>query len=430
MKEVFKYIGSKKAVEITFFLFLSIYLLLIFSVFYTSDFAVGNEDNYKGLFKRFLEVGYYKSTAEGTTILYNVFLKVIFFLTKDIDASFFILNAVSDSILLVFGYFFCSKVFNKKNIYFYIIVSIYLLYIINLRSYFRASNDTFLGVFIMVLLYLLIVRLYEEKKEISTFLMIGFVFAMCLAIRMTAVLLIPILILSFLFWVKNIKRTLLNRVKLVLLFFLVFSSFTALFHYPSLIEHQKLSYENKEPSNGLTWVQRNYLGLKKIERGEEKMNRDAIWKNTEFDVVEKYLKENGENSLPKSFFEVVKKDPVLLIKMTVLNFVTSIARFTRFWGFLFILSVLGVFNKKVFKKEQLPILLFMIYVIIISTVCFTFVEFRWFYGYEILIPISILLFFNKSEYNKEVTKKNILIVSSLLLVSLFNLKSIYTTLLN
>jgi hypothetical protein len=38
-----------------------------------------------------------------------------------------------------------------------------------------------------------------------------------------------------------------------------------------------LGYESKEPKSGATWIQRNYLGLKKVEQGKEALHRDAIW---------------------------------------------------------------------------------------------------------------------------------------------------------
>lgn len=293
-----------------------------------------------------------------------------------------------------------------------------------MRSYLTTSNDSFMGVFIIWLLYLLMVKITDRKKENLTFILIGFVLALCFAIRMTAIFLLVSLMTAFIYCSKNTLVPLGKRIKLYFLTGVVFFDFTALFHLPSLIENHHLSYENKNPENGLTCVQRNYLGLKKIEQGKEKMNRDAIWKNTKFDVVAQYINENGAHSLPKSFSEVFVKDPLLVLKMAIYNVGTCLLRFMRFWGFLFILPIFGMSHKKVFDSEKLPFIVFVLFTISISTVCFTFAEFRWFSGYEVLVPVSILWVINSSKYLSTIEKKNTIVTLSLSLISLFNIKTL------
>ena len=425
MKKAIDLLGSEKLLTAAFIFFVAVYIVFDIKGMYNTPIEIANNDNYIGLFNNFLNAGYYDSIAKGTSILYNVFLYGIYFLTRDVDVSFFLLNAMSELTILLFGCFFCYKVFGKKNKYFYIVVSWYVLQVLSMRSSLRASNDTFLGVFVMLLLYLLIVKLYDRRREVLTFSLLGLLLSITMAIRVTAILLLPLIIIALAYWFKNTEMAVVYRLKLLVIFAFVTAFVTLCFHYPSLVEHQKLSYESKEPNMPVNWVQRNYLGLKKIEDGTEKMHRDAIWNNTKFDEVLTYTQKNGANSLPKTLPEVIVKNPLMLFKIAIYNGVFTVLNYFRFWGFLFLLPIFGLCSRSIMSREKLPTTLFVVYLAIISTVCFSFIELRWVYGYEVLIPVGILAYLSKPVYFASVPKKNAIFSLSLMLVSLFHLKSIF-----
>lgn len=297
-----------------------------------------------------------------------------------------------------------------------------------MRSYLSASNDAFLGVFVMILLYLITIKLFKGTNERWTFSGIGFVFAICLSVRITAILLLPLIFIAFFYWIKNTEIPFIKRVQLIVMSSLIFILTILILHYPAIKEKHSLSYEDKNPSKDLNWIQRNYLGLKKIELGQEKMHRDAIWKNTKFEKVQEYLKIHGADSLPKTFTEAVLKDPILVMKIAFYNVITCFGRFFRFWGFLFFIPIFVLFKRDFFNKYKLPAILFFSFIVILSSVCFTFMEFRWFYGYEVLIPISILYAIDKFKISVESSKIQSLVVISLLLITLFNVKSIISIL--
>jgi hypothetical protein len=428
MNKVYQLLGNKKNINLAFILFVLVYLVLGVISISNSGLQVNNNDNYKDLFIKFHELGYYDAVAQGTSIGYNFFLSSIFAVTKNVDVSFFILNLFSDLFLLFFGYYFCSKTDTSRNMFFYIISGIYILYVLNMRSYLSASNDSFLGVFVMILLYLITIKLFKGTNQRVTFSGIGLVFAICLSVRITAILLFPLIFIAFFYWIKNTEIPFFKRVQLILMCSLMFFLTILILHYPAIKEKHSLSYEDKNPSKDLNWIQRNYLGLKKIESGQEKMNRDAIWKNTKFEKVQEYLKLHGENSLPKTFTQAVLKDPILVAKISFLNIITCFGRFFRFWGFLFFIPIFVLFKGDFFNKYKLPAILFFSFIVILSSVCFTFMEFRWFYGYEILIPISILYAIDKFKISVESSKIQSVVVISLLLITLFNVKSIISIL--
>ena len=430
MDKIWKIVGNKSLLKVLSIITLVVYVLLLI-VNTPSEFVFHNNDNYKGAFLRFLEKGYYDSVSEGTTILYNVFLKGIYSITNNVESAFIVLNSLSQLFLIVFGFYFLKKYFKKVNIYFLILFGLYLLFTINLKSFAGASNDAFLGVFVIVLLYLLIQKLFiNSKSQYLLFASIGLLLALCFSIRMTAILLIPLVALTFGIWIINSSTNAFKKMLKILTTILTFIVFTSVFHYPSLVENNKLSTYDKTPKNiEANWVQRNYLGLKKIERGDEPANRDVIWYRTKFNEVVKYLEVNGDDSLPKSFFEVLKRDPILVLKMFAYNLSFSLLRFFRFWGLLFFVILLPFFNfrnlkKTVLSKEGLPSNLFLLYLFMLTFVCFTFIEFRWFIGYEILIPIAVLVQIQRVPFFKKDLNKNILFSISLICITLFNLRSI------
>lgn len=425
MKKLIGLLGSEKLLKALFIVFVVVYVVFDAKGLYKTPIEIANNDNYKGLFQSFLENGYFNSIAQGTSILYNIFLYGIHWFTGDIDVSFFLLNAISELVLLSFGCYFCYRVFGKNNQYFYIVTTWYVLQILSMRSSLRASNDTFLGVLVMLLLYLLVVKLFDRKREASTFALIGLVLGLCLSVRVTAMLLFPLVAVALLYWIKNSEIALATRIKLVSIFISVTAIVTIALHFPSLVTHQQLSYESKEPDMEVNWVQRNYLGLKKIEEGKHKMHRDAIWKHTKFEEVLAYTKTNGANSLPRTLSEVAATNPFLLLKMALYNIGFCLANYFRFWAFLFLIPIIGLFSRRFFDKEKLPIVLFVIYLACISIVCFSFVELRWIYGYEVLIPVAIVSYFKKPVYFASARKQNLIFSVSLVLVTLFHLKSIF-----
>lgn len=429
MDKTLHLLGSHRFLKFLSILTLLIYIVLL-AFYISSEFWFHNNDDYKGVFIRFLDLGYYDAVSEGTTILYNVFLKVIYLVANNAESSFIFLNAISQLFIIGFGYYVLKKHVQKIDMYFIVMFGLYALFTINLKSFLGASNDAFLGVFVIIMLYLLVHGLFKSKNQYLTFAFVGIVLAVCFSIRMTAILMVPVVIFSFLTWYLNSNEKPTDKILKLLIPVLPFLLVLGMFHYPSLIEGKRLSKYDKNPKEYVSnWTQRNYLGLKKIEQGKDELNRDAIWYRTKFKEVDEYLKNNGEDSLPDNFFEVLKRDPKLVFKIFAYNLIFSVVRFFRFWGFLFFLLILPLFNIKnlrqsIFGIENLPSNLFLIYMLTLTFVCFTFIEFRWYIGYEILIPMAVLSLLQRHTFFQKDNHKNILFSISLICISLFNIRSI------
>ncbi|HPJ08993.1 MAG TPA: glycosyltransferase family 39 protein [Flavobacterium sp.] len=414
-------IGHRRLLQISFAIFVLVYAVLIVLRFLDKPFVVDNNDHYKELFTDFLHQGFYQSSVSGTSALYNFVLAATYQFTQSVDGAFLIVNAVCDLFYLVFGWYFLKSLAPVNTAYAHMVFGVYALYIINQQSYLHASNDTFLGVFVLGLLYVGLVRF--KSPSLKDFAAMGLLLGLAFGTRITAVYLIPpVAILIWHWWRQN---SLEPKYKIAKVGFmaLIFVITTLLFHYPSLIEKQKLGYESKEPKSGATWIQRNYLGLKKVEQGKEALHRDAIWQHTKFDVVDAYLNANGADSLPRTFIQAVVKDPLLAMEIGLYNCLAVLGRFLRFWGLLLLLPLIVFFRKGSNRLTKLPIILFFVFAVMLSFTCYTFIEFRWFSGYEILVPASILLSIGH-DYMTVTPLKNALFTLSLMLVTVFNLKSI------
>lgn len=432
MKRLYKIFISDKFLLIIYIFSTINYILLIGLNNFSFPFRLNRNDGYHLLFTDWISKSYYENVVEGTSILYNIFLKGIYNVVGNTDFSFVILNLISQLFILVIGIHILLKLkYKVKSLQFLIIITLYILYTLNLKSYHNSSNDTFLGVFVILIIYLITFKLNKEVKS-KVFIYVAVLLSFSFSIRITAIFLLPLISVYFYTWFKTSNLTLLHKLRYLSIFFLSFLFVLTAFHYPSIINNKKLSYEIKDPINlNLNWTQRNYLGLKKIELGKEQLHRDAIWKYTKFEEVKKYVEINGENSLPKSMSEFILKDPILYLKISTYNVLNSLIRFIRFWGFLFLFTLypLFYFRKNKASHKLLSSVSFIILIFLISFSCLTFIEFRWFFGYEILIPMGVLSFLNFNELKNKLNM-NAIFASSLILVTLFNFRSIFSFVYN
>lgn len=403
---------------INFSIFIIVYFYLIVSSIISKDFSknlVGNNDNYKGRYFEFIKDPA-KAIENGTSQIYFSVLKYFNFIFNDINYSIFSLKLTSIVIICLI----ISNILNKKlkNVDKFIrisAISIFVIFFINTRSYLSASNDMFLGLF-LVFYILNLNEIVQKKHNSKTFIYLGTILSICSAIRPTYLLLLPMTLAVFLysFYLSKFKINL----RYTFSFLLSLLIFTGLFHYKSILSGNGLSHFDKNPSSELNWTQRNFLGLSKIKKGKQPIHRDAIWKETEFKDVEAYLEKNGENSLPSTTLSFIMKDPILYIVLVIYNFLFSSLIYLRFFGLLFLLPLITSYFNKINEIG----LLFYFQILVISMVCLTFIEMRWLFGYQLLLVLGIVesvSFLNKLQIR-------LIVNISLSIITLFNLLSIFT----
>ena len=396
---------------------------LLFEWVSNSSFTVSNNDDYLTNFKIYLKTGFYQSNIQGTTVIYFFVLRLIYDIVGSVQLSFLLLNGFSQLFLFFFGVFMLSKIKPKiNNILYYVILLMFCFRTLTLTAYNKASNDTFLGVFIMLVLYLLIFKICPIKIiEKKNLILLGAFLAICFGIRPTTVLLIPVVLLLLFLQQKLNKLSFVFVLKNTSMVLGVFFLLTSIIHFPSIIEKRKLSFYNKNPKE-YNWTQRNFLAIQNIQNNNETFNSGNVWK-TKFKDVEEYIELYGEDSLPKSLSEVVLKHPFLYLKVVFLNGIGVFSYIVRYTGLLFLIPMISlIYNKKYFV-ENIPLLSFVVFSICLLSIVFTRIEYRWYSGYEILIYLSILLSINQI-YKKQNKLVKIIALVSVIIVGAFNLRSI------
>lgn len=378
-----------------FILFSTIYLNEI-GITFTFNRTIVDGDNYVGLFKHFLEKGFYNSIAEGTSVFYNLSLYPIYLITNDIQESIFLLNILSISISFCIVCYLLYKIVRDKVYYLSLIILLISLFI-GKKLPILSNDDLFSGMFYSLIIYCL--YQFHQKRKTYYFIIIGILLGICFSIRELTILWTPIIGVFLIYYSNNIKTFLKN------------STFVATFmigtmyilHFPSLYENRQLSYYDKNPENkNLNWIQRNHLGLKKIDEGKIPIKPWAIWKGTSFPEVEQYLKNNGEDSLPKTLFAAIKKAPILFLKITGYNLYITFKHYFSYLGFLIFLPFLVMLHqRKLISTIYYGI--FILFSIMICSVAYSFVEFRWFHGMETFLFLSIGITTHYLLKNKEKT---------------------------
>lgn len=310
-------------------------------ILFTFNGDIIDGDNYVGLFKQFLEKGIYVSIAEGTSVMYNLALYPIYFTTNDIEYSIFILNLLSISVSLLITYYLLYTTIKNKTYYFSLAIILLFSLFIGKKVPLLTNDDLFSGMFYSLIIYCL--YQFHQKRKSYYFIIIGILLGICFSIRELTILWIPIISIFLIYYSRGIKIFLKNST-----FVATFMIGTiSILHFPSLYENGKLSYYDKSPENkSLNWIQRNHLGLKKVEAGEIPRRPWAIWKGTSFPEVEQYLKDNGEDSLPKTLFAAIKKDPILFFKITFYNLYTTFKHYFSYLGFLIFLPFLVMLHQR------------------------------------------------------------------------------------
>ena len=377
--------------------------------------AITDGDVYMELFQRFISNGAYSEIEKGTSVMYNFALYPIYLLVGDVKETFIIFNSLCIILTIILGVYLLYKISIRFDIHIYFtyfLCSIYIFYIISQKFInILANDDSFMGLLYLIIIYFSIKNIESPKHYY--FSVIGFILGLCLGTRETAILFFPFIL--YMIYYSNAKAK-------NLIYFLIPLVFTILIiHFPSIIAGNGLSFYNKNPED-VNWIQKNHLAISEIEKSTGIFNIKpwSIWKANTFDDVREYLKQNGENSLPKSFLDVVFNHPMQLIKMTLFNLLFLFKYYFKTIGGFILIPLIFLFRKNFF------LLPFLYFCFIFCFVAYSHVELRWLSGIEIMLFISIL---TGCQYLKLSNNKLLLIIIIAIIPIIFNdIKFLYYSL--
>ncbi len=387
--------------------------------FWNSPFSmtVGHNDGYIKNFHVFLENGVYNSIAEGTTVVYYLVIKTIYSFTENINTSFFTINFIAQVLYILIGVNLLRKFKSESSLINFFVIALFLVKSFQIKAYSQSSNDYFLSIFVI----LIIQELFKEESR-RKYWILGLLLAVGLSIRKSVILVIPLILANVFLDAINQNSDVsrkgflsLDFIKKQLIFLSVFIVVLLILHYPSLKENSSLSfYKKSAPSQDYTWMTRNYLGLKRVFIEGLPFTSGSVWAY-DWKDVEEYVNSN-KGFYPLTFSDLLIGDPLFAFKVFAKNFFRNILWSVRFVGLVLFLPLLSI--KQIFKHKAF--ILYFVYLAVISIVAFTVTEYRWFIGYDILLFLILM------EALKKTNKLKILfVIVSILLVTLFNIRTVY-----
>ena len=287
------------------------------------------------------------------------------------------------------GYFKYYCKINSLNIYF-----LALFFFSSLGYFMVGTNDT-LFIIAMAIFFIESHFLFQNDfNKNNTLWVMSLVVAFFT--REMFLLFVPLIFIMVYFVVRYRKFPKIKWVYPMLLSLVLLT-----LNYPSLTAHGKLSFDSKNPPQGVsaTWPQRQYLAQLWVNEGKLKNFQHPSWEQTE-----SYLKTNGENSLPKTIFSSILFNVNITLQEFVKDFAYILQYSIRSMGLMVLLSLFigfGFFRKnRSFNHNTILPLLLLLTMATFSLVIISFIELRWLAS---IFLASIVYFHLKSE-SREIPK--------------------------
>jgi hypothetical protein len=389
---------------INFFKIFSI-LTFVFGLYYCINIPKGAGD--EALFLNDLDLiknnGWIYAIGNKISIPYMILVYPFSFLFQD----FIALRLVN---FILFG--FLILYFVKKNIvedrFFYYI----LLFFSSTGWYSLGTNDVLFSIAFIIFFCETYIILQDRSNGSN--LMFWSSLLIAFFTRELFLIFLPAVIVSFFLIIK--KRYNLFRKLFVPIFLFVLLLFINL---PSIIKNKSFSYDNKVPPKGIhsTWAQRQYLAQLLVNAGKLENHQHPSFKQTDA-----YLKEHGDNSLPKTVVESMLFDMKLTVIEFFKDFIEVLFYSVRPTGLIILLSLLhlltSLFRRKIDYDLYIPFILF-ITIALISLIIISYVEARW------LVPVYIMTLLFYSNNIKKITLFNKTFLVNILLTSFVMIFGIY-----
>jgi hypothetical protein len=244
------------------------------------------------------------------------------------------------------------------------------------RMFYLAINDTLMNA--LGLAAILFLSKYFDQYRIKHLVIAALFSGMMFWVRSFSILIFGGLFISvILIPLLHDPKRLIKQSLRSLLFIFVFVIVMISVQIPSIIDNQRLSFEKKNLSGD--WGARNW-----ITRLERKPSGSIFaYERSSWEYVDRYIEEQGEDSIPRGFFGRVKADPKFMVDNLASNLFVRVPYIILISiGFLGIglLRILRVPEKWVSKltpTELLCLTVFMSVGLGVSLVIINYIEHRW-----------------------------------------------------
>lgn len=329
---------------------------------------------------------------------------------------FRLVSLVCSVLTLVLLYHFAKHKLKLKGIFLYSSL-ILVINFLGYRIFWQGINDDFLHLLVIYSIVLLY-NIHTERKT-KTILLLGVIIGLIIGTRISAFIILPGYIFFFL---KDIKTGFkVSTIALIVGFCL---------HAPSLLSNKTLSSIDKNPENGLTWAQLNYVSQLYIYENKIPEHSRITWEE-----LQEYIDKNGDEHLPKTFVESITFN----WGYSILEFFNELwftlhSIFFRFFGIgLFVILAFSFYMLKKWKSlsdnlkfSKSFFSFFWSYTFLLCFVVLTSLEIRW---YTSFIFLGILFLHYLLEHFKwfgfKINPKYIVNINLVLLL-LYQAKFIFT----
>jgi 4-amino-4-deoxy-L-arabinose transferase-like glycosyltransferase len=387
LKNLFHKLTAIKTLLIVTLFTTILHFVLKTQIFINYKSPIGDEVNFLDVFSNIEKFGFLNTWNSGnfSPVFYLIAYPFNFIFNNPI-ITFRLITIISTTLTLFLIYNFGKHKLKLSGMYFYsalLFIGTFLSY----RIYWQGINDSLFHLLI-ILSFFCVYNIFYNKKVNKNLILLGVIIGLLIGTRILAFLVIPGYIF---FFYKKIKYIFIISITALII--------GVLLHSPSLYHAKTFSSVDKNPKNGLTWVQKNYLSQQYIYEGKIKEGTRVTWGE-----LENYIAENGPNNLPNSFSKTVSKSPKWVLKELVNDFWYSIRHV--YWNafglgisLLIAFSFYGFKNQKSFTKNfkltHQFLNFFWLHTFFISLVVLTKIEVRW---YTAFIYLGILLFHQILQY--------------------------------
>ncbi|MFS4483050.1 ArnT family glycosyltransferase [Hyunsoonleella sp. 2307UL5-6] len=327
-----------------------------------------------------------------------------------------LVSLICTILTLILLYNFAKYKLQLKDVYLYSSL-VLILNFLGYRIFWQGINDDFLH--LLIVYSVLLLYNIKKSKKIKYVILLGITIGLIIGTRVSAFIILP----GYIFFLyKDFKTTFIVGIIALSVGFCL--------HAPSLLKNKLLSDVNKDPKNGLTWAQLNYVSQLHIYEGKIPEHTRLTWEE-----LETYIEENGSDNLPKTFIESITFNWNYSIKefFNDLWFTLHSILF-RFFGLgLFIILGFSIYMLKKgnglnenLKFNKSFFLFFWCYTFLLCFVVLTSLEVRW---YTAFIFLGILFFHqlleNFQEFNIKI-KPELIVNINLILLLCYQAKFILT----
>lgn len=361
-----------------------IYFILRVKHSFFSVLPHGDETKYFTDLQKAIDQSMYAAILDGTSITFLIFSKLVNYFTDDPLLAIRLTSFISALLILGVVYIF-NKTYLKLKPWVFTPIFIYIIYLFLIQSYWLVGiNDLLLALFGICLLALLFYR----QNLTASYLLIGIFWAFAILTRKMAVtymvVFFPLLI------IYSLTKTNFFGFKRIFLIIFSFSITFLSIQFFSLKDKGNLSFDDKILKGPITWAQWDYHNALLIDQGKQ-----ARFQHVHQEETVKYIKEHGEDSLPKTFSEMVFFNLSLTLKEFFIDLYYSMKYMLRELGLLvifFIIFLLKHLKKSIkdksYSEESLLYFFSAGYFLFICFIVITNIQTRWFMFF---LPITILM---------------------------------------